>query len=108
MARAYQHLAVAVAFQETQPRRLRQLRVGVRPHGPAGFKALHRVMDAVASDDRFGTLRSQMDADMTRRVPRGKLQPYLVVERKVVTDELCLTCLDDGQDAVDEVRLRDR
>src|SRR5262245_37921025 len=97
------HLAPGIALDERAARPGPLLLVHVEVAMHLRGSELDRVMHHVAGDDGFLTARADVDADVTRRVARCRLEPHLVGDRVVSLDELVQLRLDDRVDRVDQV-----
>ena len=80
----------------TRDRLLLRVPVGLRR--PFRLAALDRVMHEIARDHRALALREDVDAAMTRRMPRRRRQRNGIVERVIVVNQQGLSGLDDRQE----------
>src|SRR5215470_12428808 len=91
--------------EKTPPRRLRRFRVHTEAAVELRLGALQRGMHDVATDDHRSASRLNHDTDVTRGVPRPRLDPYAVIKGIVHGDELGLATVHDRQQAVFIIRV---
>jgi hypothetical protein len=61
---------------------------------------LKGLMHDVAAEERLLSLARELDSDVTRAVPRGRMERKTVPDRSLAIDDLGLSALDNGKNAV--------
>jgi hypothetical protein len=96
---------IGEGLEETASGRSRGFRVDTEAAIELRLGTLQSCMHNVATHDHRGTLRPNHDTDMTRCVPRPRLNPDAIMEGIVHSDQLGLPSVHDRQQTVFIVRV---
>ena len=91
---------IGEGLEETATGRSRRLHVDTKAAVELWLRALQRRMHDVATQDHGGALASNHNTHVTGRVSWPRLNPYVVVEGIVRSDQFGLTTFHDRQQAI--------
>ena len=84
MRRAAQRIGVAIALQETAPRRRRLRRIDVEFRRQFGIARLQRRVHEVAGEHRVVLAAAEGEGDMAGRMARRRQDAHVIADREIV------------------------